>query len=192
MSSEIRIALLDDHPAIRAGLAAVIAPEEDLRLVGVAAHEAELWSLVRGTRPDVVLLDLHNPGGDALHLCFALTGQVQGPALVLYTGHSDDALLVAATLAGAGAVVSKSSPVSTLLDAIRSLARTPHTLPPIERRGQRDIAARLDPADPAILAMRLAGGSTDDIGQTLRLPSPTIRDRIAGIIARLEPSGSMV
>jgi DNA-binding NarL/FixJ family response regulator len=47
MKPIVRVALLDDHPAIRAGLQAILATEPDLRLVGSAAGEHELWPLVR-------------------------------------------------------------------------------------------------------------------------------------------------
>jgi DNA-binding NarL/FixJ family response regulator len=190
MSPSIRIALLDDHPAIRAGLEAMIAHEPDLDLVGAAASEAELWQLLADTQPDVVLLDLHHPGRDGLSICVQIKRQPQAPPVVVYSGHAEDAVLVAAVLAGAGAVVSKSSPASTLLDTIRVLARSPRTVPPVSRLMRREAAARLDPADRPILAMRLAGDPPADIGQTLRLPSRTIKDRIAAIIARLEPVGS--
>ena len=47
MKPIVRVAFLDDHPAIRAGLEAILATEPDLRLVGSAAGEHELWPLVR-------------------------------------------------------------------------------------------------------------------------------------------------
>ena len=190
MSSIIRIALLDDHHAVRAGLEAIFALEPDLQVVGFGASEAELRAVVRRACPDVVVLDLHHPGRGGLELCLQIKRQPQAPAVVLYTSSVDDALRVAAALAGAGALVSKSSPAAVLVDAIRTTARAPQTLPPVSWRARREVASRIDVADHAILAMRLAGDPPDEIGDTLGLASRTIRDRIGGIIARLEPLGS--
>jgi DNA-binding NarL/FixJ family response regulator len=67
VSVPIRIAVLDAHPAIHAGLERLIAPEPDLQLIGCASAEAGLSALLRRTRPDIVVLDVR-PG--RLELCF--------------------------------------------------------------------------------------------------------------------------
>jgi DNA-binding NarL/FixJ family response regulator len=65
----IRVAVLDDHPAVRAGVQAILAPEPDLISVGSAANEEQVWPLLRRTRPDVIVLGFHHPGRDGLALC---------------------------------------------------------------------------------------------------------------------------
>ena len=65
MSRATRILLLDDHSVVRAGIGAILAAEPDLELVGAAGSEGELWPLLRETRPQVVVLDLHHPGATA-------------------------------------------------------------------------------------------------------------------------------
>src|SRR5690242_3643786 len=127
----IRVAFLDDHPAVRAGLQAILATEPDLQVVGFAADEHELWPLVRETRPAVTILDLHHPGRDGLALCLRIKRQPDPPAVVLYSGYTTDALVVAAAVVGADAVVSKSSSAASLVEAVRAVARNPRTIPPI-------------------------------------------------------------
>lgn len=153
----IRVAFLDDHPAVRAGLQAILATEPDLQVVGFAADEHELWPLVRETRPAVTILDLHHPGRDGLALCLRIKRQPDPPAVVLYSGYTTGALVVAAAVVGADAVVSKSSTAASLVEAIRAVARNPPTIAPITPQMKAEAAARLDPADHAILAMRVAG-----------------------------------
>jgi hypothetical protein len=63
-------------------------------------------------------------------------------------------------------------------------------LPPVSRQMRIGAAARLDPADHAILAMRLAGNSGTDIGAVLGLRSSEIADRIASIVAALSAGPS--
>jgi DNA-binding NarL/FixJ family response regulator len=182
----IRVAFLDDHPAVRAGLQAILSTEPDLQVVGFAAGEHELWPLVRETRPAVMILDLHHPGRDGLALCLRIKRQPDPPAVVLYSGYTTGALVVAAAVVGAGAVVSKSSTAASLVEAIRAVARNPRIIPPITSQMKAEAAAMLDPADHAILAMRVAGDSLVEIAATLGVPEATIAHRIAAMVAELE------
>jgi DNA-binding NarL/FixJ family response regulator len=186
----IRVAVLDDHPAVRAGVQAILSPEPDLISVGSAAGEDQLWPLLRRTRPDVIILDVHHPGRDGLALCLDIKRRLQAPAVVLYPASTPEALVVAGVVAGADAVVGKSSSSGALLEAIREVARAPFVLPSISRRMRIGPAAMLDPADHAIFAMRLAGAAGADIGAVLSLPAPEIADRIAAIVAALSAGPS--
>jgi DNA-binding NarL/FixJ family response regulator len=122
----IRVALLDDHPGVRAGRQAILATEPDLQVVGSAADEHALWPLLERARPAIVVLDLHHPGRDGLALCLQIKRQPDPPAVVLYSAYTSAALVVAAAVAGADAIVSKSSALTTLLEAIRR-SRATHT-----------------------------------------------------------------
>jgi DNA-binding NarL/FixJ family response regulator len=183
----IRVAILDDHPAVRAGLQAILAAEPDPQAVGSAAGDHELWPLLKRTRPAIVVLDLHDPGRDGLALCLRIKRQPDPPAVLLYSAYTPAALVVAAAVAGADAIVSKSDTAATLVQAIRAVARNPHALPAISPQMKADAAAKLDPTDHAILAMRVAGDLPVAIASTLGVPEPAIAKRIAAIVAQLEP-----
>ncbi len=185
MSAMIRVAVLDDHPAVRAGLDAILAAQPDLVPVGSASGEEQLWPLLRRTRPDVIVLDVHHPGRNGLALILDIKRMLHAPAVVLYAALTPDPLVVAGAVAGADAVVGKSRSAGELLEAIREVARAPRGLPPISRQMTAGAAERLDPADHAILAMRLAGESGADIGTVLGLSASQIADRIRAIVAAL-------
>jgi DNA-binding NarL/FixJ family response regulator len=171
-----RVAVLDDHPAVRAGVAAILGPKPDLVLVGSAADEEELWPLLRRARPSVVVLDLHHPGRDGLTLCLQIKRGLHPPAVVLYSATTTPAeLVVAAAVAGADAVVRKSATARELVEAIRAAAEAPDA-----------------PADHAVLAMRLAGDSPAAIGAMLGLTVAAVADRIREIVARLMPADLML
>jgi DNA-binding NarL/FixJ family response regulator len=187
----IRVAVLDDHPAVRAGLDAILEPEPDLVAVGSAADEEAVWPLLRRTQPAVVVLDVHHPGRDGLMLCLQIKSAVQPPAVVLYSATTPASLVVAAAVAGADAVVGKSSSTLELLEAIRTVARTPHPRPAISAPERAEAAARLDPFDHAILAMRLAGDSPAAIAGTLSLPVAEIAERIGVIVSSLVGAGDL-
>ena len=72
--------IVDDHAAVRAGLAALIAPEPDLRVVATAADAEAALAHAEEHRPDVALIDFHLPGEDGLELCLRLDGVAPRPA----------------------------------------------------------------------------------------------------------------
>ena len=80
----IRVLVFDDHPALRAGLRAVLGAEPGFVLAGTAGTAEELLPLVRRTRPDVVLLDYHVPGADGLQLCQRLKRELPPSAVVRF------------------------------------------------------------------------------------------------------------
>jgi DNA-binding NarL/FixJ family response regulator len=181
----IRVALLDDHPLVRAGLDAILRPEPDIVLVGAAASEEELWPMLHTTQPDVVVLDLHHPGRDGLALSVRIKREPLAPRVILHSGSPAGELLVPAALAEADAIVPKAAPPRELLQAIRSGDRA---LPPIVPTTMAAAAARLTPGDRPIFAMRLAGTSPKEIAQTLGLAPAELMERVAGMVRRLLPA----
>jgi len=190
MSSRIRIAHLDEHPAILAGLQAMAAQAPDVIVVGSVRGERELLELIASSEIDVVVTDVHHTNGDGLRLTLELKQRPVSPGVVIYTADASDSVIVAATLAGADAVVSKSSPPVVLLAAIRSLGAGPPALPELSARMRRAAASRLEPTDHAIFAMRLAGEPLVQIGRVLGVPAAAIKHRLTRMIALLEPAGS--
>jgi DNA-binding NarL/FixJ family response regulator len=191
MTQMIDVAILDDHPAVRAGLEAILAPEPDLRPVGFASREDELWPVLTRTRPAIVVLGVHHPERDGLSLCLHIKRQREPPSVVLYSAYTPTAQVVAAAVAGADAIVNKSSPFGTLLEAIRAVAPPSRSAPVVSPRMRAEAAARLDPSDHAILAMRLAGSPPPEIATTLGVPESAVADRIAAILERLGPASSV-
>jgi DNA-binding NarL/FixJ family response regulator len=177
----IRIALLDDHPAVRAGLEAILERQPDLVLVGAAANDWELWPLLYRTRPDVVILDYDHPGRDGVTLCLRIKATAPAPGVVLYSASAERELIVPATVAGADAIVDKASEAQELLGAVRTVARGESALPPISLRLKAETAAKLQPEDHAIFAMRLAGTPPGEIAHTLGLTAAQLAKRTAAI-----------
>jgi hypothetical protein len=73
------------------------------------------------------------------------------------------------------------------LETIPAVARNPRATPAVSPQMKADAAARLDPGDHAIFAMRVAGDSPVETASTLGVPNATIANRIAAIVAELEP-----
>jgi DNA-binding NarL/FixJ family response regulator len=186
-NATIRVAVVEDHPSPNTGLEAILATDGEMRLVGTASSEEDLWPLLRRARPDVLVVGTSGPPREALQVCLSVAGRRHAPCVVLYGPSDDDgAVAVAATLAGASAVVASSTPPARLLGTIRAVARLAQSIPPVSLKMKRDAAEMLDPADHAILAMRLAGEPVPEIAVTLGVPERTVWDRLAEMIDRLE------
>jgi DNA-binding NarL/FixJ family response regulator len=117
-----RVVLIDDHAVVRDGLAALLALEPDLDIVGCAGGVAEGIELVRATRPDLVLCDLNLPGVSGGEAVQALYREFPRAALLVLTAHDSLEYVRAAFIAGAIGFVCKDASRSELLRAVRRAA----------------------------------------------------------------------
>jgi DNA-binding NarL/FixJ family response regulator len=178
----IRIATMDCHPTVLAGVEAILRDRPGLVHAGSASDRYGLWPLLQRTHLDVVLLE-HSPGGDGLELCLRLKERDLAPRVVL---HCDGAeALVAASFAGADAVLDKAAPVRELVGTLRSVAAGEHVMPPASLPLRSRAAERLGAADRAIFAMRMAGTSSPDIASVAGVRRSELHGRLASIAAQL-------
>lgn len=178
--------IVEDHPALRAGLIALLSQEPGVVCVGAVASERELVAALPHARPRVVVLDYALGRGDGLSACFRLKQRPDPPRVVLYSGYAGDVFAVPARVAQADAVVSKSAPVDDLLDAIRSAANgaAPHVA--LDRASVHAASSRLHEHDLPVLAMLVGRHSVDDIALALRTTPEQVRARALRIIGRLQ------
>lgn len=182
----IRILLVDDHPALRAGLTAVLKAEPGLVPLASAESAEDIWPALNRTKPDVVVLDYHFPDADGLVLCRRIKRMVPAPAVLMYSAYADASLAIPAMLAGADGVVSKGAPAPELYDAIRRVARGERVVPPVSRELLDVATAKLDPEDLPILSMVLERHRSDEIAGVLRIEPAELSKRLDRMIARLK------
>jgi DNA-binding NarL/FixJ family response regulator len=182
----IRILLVDDHPALRAGLTAVLRAEPGLVPLGTAASEEELWPALQRTKPDVVILDYHLPPADGLQLCRRIKRTMPPPGVLLYSAYADASLVIPGVLAGADAVVNKGAPASELYDAIRRVGRGEKVMPPISRELLDEATQRLPSEDLPALMMLLDGNPPDEVAKTLGRSGDDFSHSIERMISRLK------
>jgi len=182
----IRMLLVDDHPALRTGLTAVLRAEPGLVPLGTAAGADELWPALNRTKPDVVLLDYHLPPADGLVLCRRIKRTMPPPRVLLYSAYADASLVIPAMLAGADGLVNKGAPAPELYDAVRTVARGERVMPPLSRELLDAAHARLDDEDVPVLMMALDGTSEAELARTVGSTPEEMAHRLDRMIARLK------
>lgn len=182
----IRVAVVDDHHAVRLGLHAAIRSEPGLIPAGTASDGASVAPMLYRTRPDVVLLDYHLPDADGLSLCRQIKAQPPAPGVILYSAYAEEAMTVPAVVAGADGILHKGGPARELLEAIRRVARGGHAMPPVSPPLLEAAGEALDLDDLPILGMLIDRTPATVIAATLRLESAELRDRIDRMLRRLK------
>ena len=183
----IRLALLDDHPALLSGLHRCLDPLPDVEVLAAARDEIDLARDLRGRHPDVLVIDYDPSRGDALSLCRRIKCRPATPSVLIYTAYSSPALTVAARAAQADGLLDKSEPAAALLDAIHRIAHGETVMPTVGRDDFEAAAARLDTSDLPILAMLLDGASVAEIAASLRTDPQEATRRSRRIVRRLRP-----
>lgn len=166
----IRLLIVDDHPLVRAGLRAITAHDQDVRVVGEAADGRSAIDLVGRLAPDVVLMDLSMPGIDGVEAIRQLTC-TNPAAVVVLTSYPDHDRVTAALDAGAVGYLLKDSDRQTLLRAIH------------------DAAAGHAPIDPRVTRALLPGGASRACVETApdRPEEPPLSAReqeVLGLVAK--------
>jgi len=193
----IRIAVIDDHPALRAGLRTVIDAEPGLVFVGESAGDEEsVWPLLRRTEPDLILLDYHLPHGDGLQLCHRIKRQLpvpKTPKVLVYSAYASPELSLPAALAGADGVVDKGLAARELFEAIRLVHRCERLLGDPSQTVVRSELERLEERDRALVGLLLNGAGDAEAAEALQMEPSEVQHatlRILGTLRAQVPTGA--
>jgi DNA-binding NarL/FixJ family response regulator len=181
-----RVLVVDDHPAIRAGLRELLADRADFHVVA-AVPTAESGLAVAERDPvDVAVADYQLGGRTGLWLSRKLKRLPQPPAVLIYSAYADGLLAAAAVVAEADAIVSKGRLGADLCEAIRSVASGRRQLPLLPPRLGESVRCRLDPEQQAIFGLLLAGIAPAEAAATLGLSRPRLEAQLWEMLRRLE------
>lgn len=176
---KIRVLLVDDHPLVRAGVAAALAGEPDLDLCGETDNALEARDFARRLQPDAAVVDLMLRDDDGLKLVRELRTDL--PALRLIVLSMLDPALYAprALQAGANAFVSKQEGPAAILAALRRPG--PSQRAPASRPVLLDLSER----ELQVFMQLGLGRSTQEIAAALKLSVKTIETHREGIKTKL-------
>jgi DNA-binding NarL/FixJ family response regulator len=197
MSVPIRIAIADDHPVVREGLAAMLETQPDLEIVGQAETGPEAVALVASRAPDVLLLDLEMPGLDGVGVLRRLRETDAPTRVIVFTVFDTDERIIAAVEAGAAGYLLKGAPRAEVFAAVRTVAAGGSLLAPVAasavlRRVRGEEAPNAAPTNPvltprerSVLEHLARGLPNKQIAAALGISERTVKFHVSAVFAKL-------
>ncbi len=187
--SVIRIVLADDHHLVLEGIRSLVEAEPDMAVVGTARDGAEALEVVRGSRPDLLVLDLEMAGMDG-RTCLRLIREEELPVRVLVlSAYGDGASLRTAIEGGADGYALKTEPPQQTLVSIRQVVRGQLVFPTAAKRW---LLGRSTPADPEltdrereVLALVAEGNTNAAVAQRLKVSENTVKFHLQNLYLKL-------
>jgi DNA-binding NarL/FixJ family response regulator len=183
----IRVLAVDDHPLLREGIAALIATEKDMELIGEASNGREALDLFRNFHPDITLMDLQMPEMNGIDAIGAIRGEFPDARIIVLTTQPGDVQVSRALKAGARAYLLKGMLRKELLETIRAVHAG-------QKRLSSEIAAEiaehatdgaLTPREIEVLRLVAAGNANKEIGARLSLTEVTVKSHVKNVLAKL-------
>lgn len=185
--SPIRVLAVDDHQLIRVGIATLLLPESDMKLVAEASNGRDAIAKFRECRPDVTLMDLQMPEMNGFDAIAAIRDEFPGARIIVLTTYTGDAQAVRAMKAGAQGYLLKNLLHKELLQTIRAVhagykAMAPHVAAQLaEHTGDE----ALTPKEIDVLRLIAAGNPNKEIAAQLSVTEETVKSRVRNILDKL-------
>jgi DNA-binding NarL/FixJ family response regulator len=180
--SPIRLLIVDDHPVVRDGTAALLAAQPGIAVAGTAGSIDEAIALIASTPADVLLLDIRLGTDSGLRLLTETTDEA--PAIIVLTAYDYPQYAEAALRLGASGFVLKTAPLAELLDAIRRVAAGGMAFSIRPRTGAG--LARLSERELDVVRLVVEGRSNDEIGGRLGIGPKTVESHLRRLFERFD------
>ena len=188
--SAIKVLIVDDHPLIREGVAAVLSGQADMSLVGEATTGREAIESFRRHLPDVTLMDLRMPDMNGIEAISAIRSEFPAARIVVLTTYAGDVQALGALKAGASGYLLKSMLRKDLLETIRAVHAGKRRIPPeiatdiAEHAAEDSLTAR----EIDVLRGVAAGKSNKLIAAQLDISESTVKAHMKSILPKLDAS----
>src|SRR5579862_1877462 len=190
MNGAITCVVADDHPAMLAAVADILA-RGGIDVVGRAAEGQEALALIESKQPRVALVDVRMPRLSGIEVAQRATAVSPGTAIVFYTAYGDRALLTEALDVGARGFVLKEAPLADLVRAVERVAGGDAYVDPVlagvlVSSQVTDRVPTLTQREREVLRLLADGLSNEEIGKTLFISPETVRTHVRKAMAKLE------
>jgi DNA-binding NarL/FixJ family response regulator len=181
------VLVVEDHPIMRMGIAAIIDAQPDMKVCGQAESGTDAVRLFRQHRADVILMDLRLPGMSGLDALRAIRRYDPSARCVVLTTYEGDEDIHQALAAGAAGYLIKAMSHDTLVDALRKVHSGTRFLPaPVAQSlAMRTPNSDLSPREREVLSLMVHGKSNKDIGAALKITEATVKCHVSVILERL-------
>src|SRR5260370_28398420 len=185
--SSIRILAVDDHVLLRDGIAALVAGQSDMSLVGQASNGREAIQQFRLLRPDVTLMDLQMPEMNGLDATIAILGEFSDARIIVLTPYTGDVQVLRALKAGARAYLLKNLLYKELVETIRAVHAGKKTLSPEISYQVAEHATddALNVGEIRVLRLIAEGNANKEIATLLSVSEETVKGQVRNILSKL-------
>lgn len=186
-SHPVRVLVVDDHPALRDGVSAMLAIEPDMQVVGEAQTGAEAIERFAQLQPDVTLMDLQMPGMDGLEAISCIRASAPQARILVLTTYSGDVQALGALKAGAAGYLLKSALRRELVETIRAVHAGRRYLPPdlASDIALHAIDEPLSVREVGVLRRVAEGCANKQIAWDMGLSEETVKGHLKSIFAKL-------
>ncbi|MFQ5407836.1 MAG: response regulator [Anaerolineales bacterium] len=194
VQSPIRVLIVDDHPVVREGMAAILGTNSGIDVIGEAASGAEAVALTRDLKPDVVLLDLEMPGMDGVQALQRMRNLDPALRTIVFTAFDTDDRILAAVRAGAQGYLLKGAPREDLFAAIRIVHGGGSLLQPVvaskllrnvSAAGAKQAMETLTSREQQVLDLLARGLQNKEIATELIISERTVKFHVSSILGKL-------
>ena len=192
MSAEekIKVMVVDDHPLMRVGVAAIINARPNMTVVAQTGTGEEAVALFHEHKPDITLMDLRLPKMSGVDAILAIRARYPKSRFVVLTTYEGDEDIHRAFEAGAQGYVIKGMPYQTLIDALLRVHSGGRFLPPpvVRALESRMPDSELSPREQEVLQLLVNGKSNKEIASELGITNATVKCHVSTILMRLNVS----
>jgi DNA-binding NarL/FixJ family response regulator len=190
----IKVLIADDHAVVRRGLREIVEETRDVLVGGEAGTASEVLRLVHDQRWDVVVLDIHLPGGSGMELLRDLRRERPELRVLILTGYPEEQYALRAIRAGAAGFLTKESAPDKLLEAIRKLASGGRYVSEQVAEMLASAVAADAPGDPherltdrefEVLRLLASGKTVSQVADRLALSVKTVSTHRARILQKM-------
>ena len=184
----IRVLIVDDHPVVRFGLAAIIRLQPDMEVIGEAGSGEDACRMCLEEAPDVVLMDLRLPGLSGVQAIKTIRETTPSVRFIVLTTYDGDEDIRRALDAGAQAYLLKAMSHVDVTAAIRKVHSGARVIPQSVSRtlAERPPQSQLSPREIEVLELIAGGCSNKEIGRALGITEATVKWHVNLILNRLD------
>jgi DNA-binding NarL/FixJ family response regulator len=184
----IKILVVDDHPIVRMGLAAMINTQPNMTVVAEAENGLKALELYRHHRPDVTLMDLRIPGLSGIDATIQIRKEFPEARIIVLTTYDGDEDVYRALQAGARSYLLKEMFHKELLKAINLVHAGQKHFPSAitARLAERIPRTELSSREIEVLKLILNGNSNKEIGSMLSITEKTVKFHVSSILSKLD------